>query len=98
MIVTVEEKAGAVNDAGAWAPVPDLQVELKRGTSRATGGVWGGAVTLPTARGAGKYRLAIKEYETFQTDLPPRPVGPLVAMMPALAQAKRVVFANVIEI
>lgn len=96
MVVTVEERPGPLLDASSWTPVPDLEVNLPRGRGRGGGEAWAGEVVLPAARTARKYRLVVKEYETYEAD-PQLPPGP-VSMVPPVALAKRVVFANVLEI
>jgi hypothetical protein len=96
MVVTLEEKTGAVADAGTWTPVPDYQVALTRSARRGAGPVWSGDVVLPAARGDNKYRLVIKEYETFLADAPK--TATLGMMVVDFAPVKRVVYADVLEV
>ncbi len=96
MVVTLEEKTGAVADAGTWTPVPEYQVVLQRSPRRTGGPVWSGQVVLPAARGSKQHRLVIKEYETFFADAP---VGAVVSSMVIdFAPVKRVVYADVLEV
>ena len=94
--VVVEQKTGAGGGTPAWVPIPDSQVTLKGAPSGQGGVVWSGEVILPGDRGGGKYRLAIREYETLLADAPPKPA--LVAAGPALEPAQRLAFADVLEV
>ncbi len=77
-----------------WMPVPDSTVELTPGPALGRRANWRGTVPLPEARGAGRYRLVIKEYEWFVVDGPDVQVGNEIRK----PTAPRLVYADVLEI
>ena len=102
MIVTVDERTLSGDAVTGWTPVPDYEMMLRRTT--VSGGIasapvlaWIGQVTLPTPRTAKKYRLVIREYETYLADPTTMPTAP-VMMLPSTELAKRVVYMDVLDI
>ena len=80
----------ALGDLG-W--VPGKEFELKRNNASNS---WGGAVTLPAARGSKPMRLVFKEYELFKADSKGGPGSQGTADL--TAYGSRLVYASVIEI
>jgi hypothetical protein len=60
---------------------------------------WTGAVTLPRDRGSAPLRLVVREYEWYASDAnQDAPVGAPVAMMAIQPRARRIVYADALEI
>ncbi len=98
MVVTLEERTGPLLDASSWRPVPDVELTLNHSLIRTVGFAWAGNLVLPASRKTKNYRLVLKEYETFLADAPPPTGLPLLAALPTTVPAKRVVYANVMEV
>jgi hypothetical protein len=83
--VSVEEKSDTVpGEELGWIPVANAGIEPARGRNRDM--LWAGRITLPSPRGSKRYRLVIREYETFLADPAGRQAG------------RRLVYADTLKI
>lgn len=95
--VTVEENNPDLKGAVAWTAVPNAVFPLKLMNFGSATATWAADITLPAAKPGRRQRLVIREYELY-----PQEGGvstaTLVAALPKMVRARRLVYADVLEL